>query len=255
MASDREGGTPAGGGVVVPSEIADAPEPVTSWEEGGRAAVVSGVRFSFQAHCWYCRRAVHAYQDGGGVRLGLRRDGSSFETLAQPARPPQWPAACPHCGKDVSRRERRFEGAGSRPGLPVANCYAAVSAAWQRLRAERGSAPRTEPEGRRKGPAAAAPDLDELAAHVETLGSEGEVVAFLDADPRVTVAVLRELARRLGVTIPSSARAKAQMRRLIARNAVGFPRGRGGHPRPGGGEVAAWPPRRARGQRRACAAG
>lgn len=75
----------------------------------------------------------------------------------------------------------------------------------------------------RPRPAAAEPgDLDATVSAIRALGSRAEVADYLRAhDGRLTVPVLKQVARRLGPTV-ATGRSKAELRRNIIEGTAGF---------------------------------
>jgi len=65
-------------------------------------------------------------------------------------------------------------------------------------------------------------DLDQIAAAIPRMTSTAEVLDHLNADKRLTVPVLKQLAAKLGITIPSSSTGKEAIQRQIAEGAVGY---------------------------------
>jgi hypothetical protein len=75
----------------------------------------------------------------------------------------------------------------------------------------------------RPRPAATEPgDLDATVSAIRALGSRAEVADYLRAhDDRLTVPVLKQVARRLGPTV-ATGRSKAELRRNIIEGTAGF---------------------------------
>jgi hypothetical protein len=75
----------------------------------------------------------------------------------------------------------------------------------------------------RPRPAATEPgDLDATVSAIRALGSRAEVADYLRAhDGRLTVPVLKQVARRLGPTV-ATGRSKAELRRNIIEGTAGF---------------------------------
>lgn len=87
--------------------------------------------------------------------------------------------------------------------------------------------PPAEPTPPAAGPAprvsAECGDLDATVSAIKALGSRAEVADYLRAhDGRLTVPVLKQVARRLGPTVASSGRSKAELKRNIIEGTAGF---------------------------------
>lgn len=65
--------------------------------------------------------------------------------------------------------------------------------------------------------------MDATVAAIKALGSRAEVADYLRAhDARLTVPVLKQVARRLGPTVASTGRSKAELKRNIVEGTAGF---------------------------------
>ncbi len=74
-------------------------------------------------------------------------------------------------------------------------------------------------------PKAATPrglDVDDLASSLRSMRSSQEVIERLLPDRRVTVAVVGQLAKALGITIPSRATTRPQRISILAESLVGY---------------------------------
>lgn len=86
--------------------------------------------------------------------------------------------------------------------------------------AARGTRPRTAAAAAKPKPKL---DVDEAVTAIRGLSGAGEVGAYLDAnDKQLTVAALKEIAKRLGPTIAGSGRNKAEIKRNIVQGTAGF---------------------------------
>lgn len=75
---------------------------------------------------------------------------------------------------------------------------------------------------RSRPPAAEAGDLDATVSAIRALGSRAEVADYLRThDDRLTVPVLKQVARRLGPTV-ATGRSKAELKRNIIEGTAGF---------------------------------
>jgi hypothetical protein len=72
-------------------------------------------------------------------------------------------------------------------------------------------------------------DLPDLASQVREIGSQDEIVRLLDADSRLTFAVLKRLAEELNIAVPAAVKTKGPMQLHIAQSAANhWHRTRGG---------------------------
>ncbi len=66
-------------------------------------------------------------------------------------------------------------------------------------------------------------EVDATVSAIKALGSRAEVADYLRAhDARLTVPVLKQVARRLGPTVASTGRSKAELKRNIVEGTAGF---------------------------------
>jgi hypothetical protein len=63
-------------------------------------------------------------------------------------------------------------------------------------------------------------DIAEIASRVSELGTEDEIVRYLDADSRLTAAKLKLVAAELRIDVPAAVKSKPALQFHIAQNAV-----------------------------------